>query len=681
MRLVVATLVIALASPGALAQNFPQRAQSAERLADELFPLQELDLNYEELYENLLQLLAHPIDLNRASAEDLAALFVLKDQQIRNIIAHRQAFGPFLSVYELQAVPDLDVETIYRLMPFVRVGDRETQLGKQFLSHVWHDARPHLIVRAERTLEQRKGFKPETDSTQRYAGSSTKYYARFRHSRPGDFSFGFTIEKDAGEAWAWHKRQPGFDYHSMHAQVLNKGRLKNWIVGDYQAQFGQGLILGGGFGMGKNAETVQTVRRSNLGFLPYTSVVESGFFRGSALSYELHRVLTLHAFASQVHRDGTLGQDSTEQAGFTSSLLLSGLHRTPSERQSRKAIRETNTGGVLQLKVNNTDAGLIVHQTNLAVPLIRRETPYNQFAFRGSTNTNVGMYINQRIAHISLFAEAAHSIGQGSGAVAGLLASLTPRLDIALHYRHYQRNYFSFYSNALAESTAPQNESGVYWGWKYTVSKKTMWTGYADLFQFPWLRFRVYTPSQGHEWLLKFSHRPNKQVNFFVQVREEVKARNITTDNNLYQVGQGRKRNAWLNIDYDVGPFEFKSRVQASTYALANITTGFALIQDLTWQKGKFSATGRYALFDTDDFDNRQYVYERDVWLAFSFPAYQGVGIRSYVLLSYQLSSRVQVWFRWARTTYTDRESIGSGSETIEGNLRNDLKFQARISM
>ena len=37
------------------------------------------------------------------------------------------------------------------------------------------------------------------------------------------------VEKDAGEEITWNpdKKQYGFDYNSFHAQVLNKGKIKN----------------------------------------------------------------------------------------------------------------------------------------------------------------------------------------------------------------------------------------------------------------------------------------------------------------------------------------------------------------------------------------------------------------------------------------------------------------------
>ncbi|MDZ7646335.1 MAG: hypothetical protein U5K54_03650 [Cytophagales bacterium] len=67
-------------------------------------------------------------------------------------------------------------------------------------------------------------------------------------------------------------------FFSFHAQVLNKGKFKNLIVGDYQAQFGQGLILGSAFGIGKSAEAVTTIRRPNIGFMPYSSLYRPADF-------------------------------------------------------------------------------------------------------------------------------------------------------------------------------------------------------------------------------------------------------------------------------------------------------------------------------------------------------------------------------------------------------------------
>ncbi|HNV30703.1 MAG TPA: hypothetical protein PKJ83_16275, partial [Cyclobacteriaceae bacterium] len=117
-----------------------------------------------------------------------------------------------------------------------------------------------------------------------------------------------------------------------------------------------------------------------------------------------------------------------------------------------------------------------------------------------------------------------------------------------------------------------------------------------------------------------------------------------------------------------------------NTYEVGTSTThGMVVLQDVTLSFRKFTFSGRYALIDTDDYDNRLYVYEKDVWLAFTFPAYYGVGIKNYLLFQYAVSKKIDVWLRWGYERYTDRETIGSGGETIAGNTQNDLRFQTRI--
>ena len=168
----------------------------------------------------------------------------------------------------------------------------------------------------------------------------------------------------------------------------------------------------------------------------------------------------------------------------------------------------------------------------------------------------------------------------------------------------------------------------------------------------------------------------------FLQIREESKTRNISNDTNLYIQANGIKRIYWINCDYSAPPYlTFKTRAQFSTYQLNGVTTrGFALAQDVTVSAGRWSISFRHALFDTDDYDNRIYFYERDVWLAYSFPAYFGVGVRNYVLVQYKLTRKIDIWLRWSHTRYINRTEIGSEGETIVGNTANDIKFQARLS-
>ena len=83
-------------------------------------------------------------------------------------------------------------------------------------------------------------------------------------------------------------------------------------------------------------------------------------------------------------------------------------------------------------------------------------------------------------------------------------------------------------------------------------------------------------------------------------------------------------------------------------------------------------------MFGTDGYDSRQYVYERDVLYAFSFPAYFDRGVRHYLLVQYNLNRHVDVWVRWARTDLTNQDTIGSDLDQISAPHKTEVKVQAR---
>jgi hypothetical protein len=665
-------------------QDYPRKNIDASRLADELFGFQDLDLNYEDLYENTLQLLSNPVNLNKVSEEELRFLNVLTEIQIQGFINYRKENGDLQSIYELQAVPEFDLTTIYKLVPFARVPDPSSEINSSLFKRAIFEDNNFIITRYERTLEQKKGYDSNVEDDKQFKGSPDKFYLRFRTSRPGDFSFGLTAEKDAGEAMAISpsSNQYLFDFLSYHAQIQNKGKLKNLIVGDYQIQFAQGLMFGGAFGMGKGAETVTTARRNNIGFTPYTSANEFGLQRGIAATYELTKSVYLSTFFSSAKRDAHLNGNEDDDAGI-SSFQLTGLHRNNMELENRKRIKEENTGIIIHYNRRRVDAGVMYNYLQFSKPVNSKNSLYNQFAFSGTLNENIGAYINYNYNNFLLFGEFSKTLSAGIGGVVGITGALTNKLDVSLLYRKYDRNYYSFYTNAFSEGTTPQNESGIYSGWRYSFSRKLTFTGYFDFFQFPWLRFRIYKPSNGHEWLARITYQPSKQIQVFVQVREEDKARNINYDPILYQTQTGTKRNYWINFAYGLSQhLKMKTRAQFSTYHIDNKTTsGSALIQDISVDIGKFECTARYALFDTDDFDNRQYAYEQDVWLAYSLPSYYGTGVRNFILLEYRMSKRISLWLRYSRTRYSNIDVIGTGADQIKGNTKNDIKLQLRLKL
>jgi hypothetical protein len=164
-------------------------------------------------------------------------------------------------------------------------------------------------------------------------------------------------------------------------------------------------------------------------------------------------------------------------------------------------------------------------------------------------------------------------------------------------------------------------------------------SAYLDFFKFAYLKYLIDAPSEGFGYLAQMTYQPDKRTRFLVQIRQENKGKNYPKTTT---VSTTIKRNFLLQYDKTITSiWSFQSRIQGSlfNYSGDNVAKGLALMQDATADLGKLSLTARIAIFNTDDYENRQYAYENDVQFAFSFPAYYGHGIRHYLMAQYKINN------------------------------------------
>ena len=653
-----------------------------EAFVEKLFQFQDEDLEYDDLYESLLLLYTNPLNLNKASQEDLESTYILTPFQARDIVEYIQQNGKLISIYELQSIASLNTEIIQNLVPFVTVEDAVD--SRPLLQRVITEPNKFFLFRVRRNLEEERGFRDGD-----FIGDQNQVYGRFRVSHKGDYSLGFTVEKDIGEQLTFGNNTGGFDFVSFHAMLENLGMLDKVIVGDFQAQYGQGVVFGSGFSPGKGSETITTTRRSTTGIRPYTSALENGFFRGVAASRKFGN-LEASAFYSNLKQDANILTDTTftEFDEFVNSIQQTGLHRTESELNARNQITEQSIGGALQYNFNrNLNVGFTGLFSKFSTPIQRRPTNINQFEFQGDDNFVGGFYGNLNWQNFTFFGEAARSSSGGIGAVGGLIASLTPQLDLSFVYRNYDRDFHSFFGNAFSESSRNINEIGTYWGLKFRPSKKHEIAVYYDKFRFPWLRFRTEAPSDGFEYLGRWTYHITKSISLFAHFRQENRQRSFQPDgSNLNILEDTRRRNYIVNLDYKLNRFlSLKSRVQFSDFKLAGeLTRGFAILQDVNFSFWKLKLSGRIALIDTDNGENRQFFYERNALYAFSNRGISGVASRRYLLLQFKLNRKITFWGRIAQTSFQDTESIlfggvSSGVNEIEGNKITEVTLQTQI--
>ena len=681
----------------ARAQTFPRPEIQVESFIENLFNLQSSDANYEDLYEQLLLLYANPLDLNTATPDELRNTFILSEQQVQELLDHRQKTGKLISIYELQSIESFDLQTIYALAPFVIVDETPlNQDNKSLWTRIKEEKNNSIMVRVGRTLESQKGYTsapPDAsgNTAARYLGDPYKLFTRYRISHPKDFSFGFTSEKDPGEQLNWDpkKKQYGMDFWSAHVMLENRGIFKKILVGDFQYMFGQGLVYSAGFAVGKGAEPITTVRRSSIGIRPYTSVLEGMYFRGAAATLGF-KELEITALASSKYVDGNVLQatdtiDNDFIENYASSINITGFHRTPTELANKQTNREDMLGLSAQYKDSKGrwELGVLATTIKYQYPIIKRPSLYNQFDFNGDLNQNLSIAGQYNYQNFSFFGEAATSKSGGHAVVAGLVGSLGRGLDVSMVGRDYSKDYHAFYSNGFGEATRNVNERGIYWGLKYRMHAKWLFGAYYDRFVFPYLAFQADGPTWGDEYLARLTYQPSRTITVFAQYRDESKMRNLSNNSTSTDILVPTRRQNWVfQADAKANTWlSVRTRVQGSMWNQEKgkpATYGLAISQDINLDFGKFSLSNRFSIFDTDDYNNRQYLYEKNVLYAFSIPALYGRGIRFYSLLQVSPTRKIDLWIRYAITVQRDEKTIGSGNEQINGNQRTDVVAQIR---
>ncbi len=685
-------LLVLLAIPALVfAQETAASKEQIERSIEELTERVDANLDYSELFEHFSFLAKNPINLNTATIDELEQLLFLNDAQIQALLDFRRKNGDFTTIYELKNIEGFYMDLIYSIRPYITIAPSRATSGPKFKSMMRY-GRHQIIMRYGRVLQEQKGYSPISDSAlaanpnSRYLGDPNKLYLRYKYHYSNKMSLGFLGEKDAGEEFFTGNNPYGFDFYSAHFFVRDQGRLKALALGDYHLEFGQGLTLWSGLAFGKSAAAIGIQKRQR-GVRPNTSANENLFFRGAAATYELFTDVELTAFYSNKNVDAGLRQrDSLDNEEYIfSSITESGMHRTPNEVAKKGAVNEQIFGGNLSYRHRGFRMGVTAYKSLYNIELIKDPAPYQIFDFQGDNNFNAGLDASYANKYMSVFGEFSMSQNGGKAMLAGGIFNLSPRLTLSLLYRNFARDYQVFYAVPFAESSRPQNESGIYMGAVVNVGTSSNFKLYYDVFTFPWLSYRVDRPSHGDEFSILYEYRMNRHFNFNLRYRNEDKMLNSSEEDVLLREVTDKRRQS-LRVHLNYSPFHqlrLKSRVEFSKYqhqpgAQSN---GYLMYQDVQFRPDALPlvVTLRYALFNTDDYDTRIYAYENNVLYRFSVPAYYYQGSRFYILLSYKLNAHMTFWLHYAQTYYNNRDVIGSGLEEIEGNTRSEITAQIRM--
>jgi hypothetical protein len=639
-----------------------------------------------ELTEQLQQLMANPVNINTASADELLQTGLFTEMQARAVINHRLLAGNFMSFYELQVLDFFSPDDIAGILPYITLGS-ELNLKTTF-KKMFTQGNSRLLLRGQRYLEKQKGFRDSTASDKilpAYPGSPWKLYTQYQYRYKQQLSFNITAEKDAGEEFFKGNRKDGFDFYSAHLAIRDIGLIKTLVLGDYDLYYGQGLTLYTGLAFGKSPD-VAAVRKLARGIRPYASVNETSFKRGMALSLARKRLNT-DFFYSNRKLDAnlsTITDSSLEQQDIFTSFIESGYHRTTAELEDRNAIGEQLYGVNAGYRIKNFTAGITAVHALYDKPLQKSNQPYNRFDFSGKQFTKVGLDYSWLYRNINFFGEFSRSDNGALAYINGAIMSIGSAVSISVVNRNYPRHFNYLYARGFGESSTTHNERGTYAGIIVRPNRYWSLSGYMDQFTFPWLRYGVDAPSKGFEYLYQITWTPSRQFEIYFRNRRTHKEENTASAAVADYLVFRRQDNYRFNLTYKISKaVTIRSRVEwvRVNYQEKNNEKGILIYQDILFKplSSPLSGAIRYGLFDTDSYDSRIYTYENDILYSYSIPSFYYRGFRYYATLRYKIAKGWDVWLRFAQTVYTNQKTFGSGLDEINDNKRSEIKLQLRI--
>ena len=675
-------LIIFCAEINAQEENPVKPGSKTEQQLESLTEQQDGETEDDSYLQSLVQYKTNPINLNTAEESDLKELKMISDLQIQNFLNYRRLLGNFISIYELQSIPDWDVETILRLIPFIKVGNivpLSVDLAQRFTG-----GKHSIIMRLQQTLEKSDGYLKPDSVSNRYLGSPQRFFFRYKYSYRNLLQYGLTAEKDAGEQFFKGGQKQGFDFYSFHLFARKLGPIKLLALGDYTVNLGQGLIHWQSLAFKKSADITNIKRQSEI-LRPYNSAGEYNFQRGLGITVGVSKYLDITGFASVRKLDGTVNSGDTLQTNddFISSILNSGYHRTFNEMAKKNTLTQSSFGGNINYRKNNFHIGLNGITFHFSNPIVKDIQTYNQYAIQGTEWRNYSIDYSYTFKNIHVFGEGALDKNQSKAFVGGLLASLDPKVDASLVYRNIDKNYQTLYGNAFTESTFPTNEKGLFTGLSIKPFYALRIDGYADVFSFPWLRYRVNAPTKGTEYLLQITYRPDKMVEVYTRFKNENKPINLSgLGLDVTPVVNRPKQNWRTQITYAVSK-EVSLRTRVELMWFDNKEKERSQQGFLGYLEAKYkpfstpiSMNARIQYFETGGFDSRLYAFESDVLYSYSIPQFIGKGVRYYFNFNYDVSKKMTFWFRWAQTIYQDVSFISSGLDKINGNKKSEVKLQ-----
>lgn len=624
--------------------------------------------NVEELYAQLCEFEAIPLDINNADADDFRQLLFLTDQQKEELTEYVDTYRPLHSLGELAMIESIDPMRLRLLQHIVAIRPIASKLRypspKQLLRYGKHE----LVGAATIPFYTRRG------DVGGYYGYKYKHWMRYKFTSGQYLQFGFGGSQDAGEPFFAHGNSLGYDHYSYYVVLRKLGIVKTLALGQYKLKFAHGLVMNTGMTLGKTTSLLLSTPTNSVA--ANTSRSDAYYLQGAAITLNPLRHFDITTFFSFRPVDATLDSN-----GNISTLLHTGYHRTESELLRKHNTQQLTTGGNIAWRNNGFQLGATAVYTSLN-RLLQPKTSqlYRRYYPAGKRFLNISANYGYQNHCLNIHGETAINKNYGIATVNTIAYTPLSLLTLTAIQRYYSYRYHSLFSASFSEGGRVQNESGLYLGATWQPTSRLSLLAYADYAYFPWARYRVSTSSHAIDTKLQASYTLTPSMKLLGSYRMHIRQQDYVVASTKQPLLINKyEHKARLAFQY-AGLHIVGSTQADGTLCRTTIDSmGWMLMQTIGYKNRLLTLAATAAYFRTHDYDSRLYAYERGLLYSFSSTMFYGKGMRGTIFGRVDIGKTAMIICKVGLTKYFDRDHISSSYQRIDQSYMADMSVQLRL--
>ncbi|MGE9616355.1 MAG: ComEA family DNA-binding protein [Solitalea-like symbiont of Acarus siro] len=317
-----------------------------------------------ELKDTINYYLKNPININTATRIDFEKLVFISPICINAIINYRQENGSFSNINELNFIDIIDDNTLDIIKHFFTLtSDKEKRFD---LFQAIKNSKQEFFSSYYQTLKKAYGYNINNG----YLGPNFGFRTFYRVRSPGYIYGNIQLNKVPGAPFGKGSFTSGY------VLIKNTGIFKSVHIGDYQLQFGQGLVFWGGYSLNKSYDPINIIKSQQEDVL-YNSSLTYGFNRGVTVLLKKYK-FSIRPFFSYRGVDANLIWSNKDYK--ITSISSNSYYRTKSEIDTRNSANELAAGLSVGYRIKpELNVSMLVSSLSYSHDFFHLTYPYKLF--------------------------------------------------------------------------------------------------------------------------------------------------------------------------------------------------------------------------------------------------------------------------------------------------------------